>query len=87
MESSATISSPHRMAATAIGENRVYRISLAGEVSPFAGSGEAGAADGPAEKAQFFMPNGIAASPDGRHLYVSEYGGTNVRRITLANEE
>jgi sugar lactone lactonase YvrE len=73
--------------ATAIGENRVYRVSLTGDVTPFAGSGEAGSADGPAATAQFYMPNGIAASPAGDALYVSEYGGTHVRRISFAPEK
>ena len=44
--------------------------------------GEAGSADGPAAEAQLQNPNGIAASPDGRTLYIQELGGA-LRTLTI----
>jgi DNA-binding beta-propeller fold protein YncE len=63
------------------GDNKVHRISLAGEVTDYAGTGAAGALDGPASQATFFAPNGIAAAPDGR-IFVAEYAQMRVRVIT-----
>lgn len=63
------------------GDNRVYRITLDGEISVHAGTGSAGWVDGPAETAQFTAPNGIAATPDGSQVYVAEYGVSRVRLI------
>lgn len=61
------------------GSSRIYRISLAGEVSVLAGSGLRGNQDGAAESASFSRPNGIAASSTGDTLYVnSSIPTTNV---------
>lgn len=60
--------------ATSFGGHRIWRIS-AGQATVFAGTGARGGADGPADTATFSQPNGIAASPDGRTLYVQEFGG------------
>ena len=76
------------------GAHRIFTVSLAGEVRPFAGSGERGHADGPAMEASFCYPNDLAFSPDGTILYVNESGPTTgphtelrptfVRKICLA---
>ncbi|MCB9795277.1 MAG: SMP-30/gluconolactonase/LRE family protein [Alphaproteobacteria bacterium] len=60
---------------TSFGGHRVYRVSPEGEVELFAGTGEVGGADGPALEGSLNQPNGIAASADGRTLWVQEFGG------------
>jgi len=52
--------------------NRIYEVSMSGDVSWLAGSGQRGNTDGPASSASFSIPNGIAASPDGSVLYVND---------------
>jgi sugar lactone lactonase YvrE len=59
--------------ATSFQGQRVYRVSLAGEVSLMAGTGAFGEKDGPALEATFTFPNGIAAGPAGDRLYINDY--------------
>lgn len=76
------------------GDHRIYRVSLEGEVTPFAGTGIRGRRDGPADEAQFSYPNDIAIDPEGQAFYVNELASTTsdpselspmvVRRIRLA---
>ena len=69
---------------TAIGENVIYRVTLSGDISVFAGTGELGAADGALEEASFNAPNGIAVDPLRRIIYISEFGaGGGLRSIKL----
>lgn len=68
--------------ATGIGVHRIYRISLAGEMSVFAGTGTSGLLNGPIADARFANPNGIVASPDGSKLYISDYGTKSIREIS-----
>lgn len=51
-------------------DNRLYRLSLEGEVTVIAGTGESGNEDGSGEEASFYIPNGIGISPDGSKIYV-----------------
>jgi sugar lactone lactonase YvrE len=61
----------------------VYRISLDGTVSVLAGSGIAGQVDGAADTARFRLPNGLALSPTGDTLLVTEtHSGGLIRLIT-----
>ncbi len=53
--------------------NRVFVVSLAGEVGLLAGSGDFGADDGVGSKASFSTPNGIAANPQGTILYTNDH--------------
>ena len=53
-----------------------------GRVTTFAGTGEAGHVDGPAERAQFYEPGGLSAS-DGM-LFVADTNNHAIRRIDLA---
>ncbi|MEM6895407.1 MAG: SMP-30/gluconolactonase/LRE family protein [Bacteroidota bacterium] len=62
--------------ATGIGEHVIYRVSLTGEASIFAGSGTQSSTDGSLLGATFDQPNGIAADPDKNVLYVNEIAGT-----------
>jgi sugar lactone lactonase YvrE len=59
--------------ATSFQGHRVYRISLAGEVTLVAGTGSVGEQDGTAADATFSWPNGIAAGPTGDRLYVNDF--------------
>jgi len=61
--------------------HRIRRITAGGVVSTFAGSGRAGTVDGTLATAQFNQPVGI--SVDSRNnLYVNEYSGFALRKIT-----
>lgn len=51
--------------------NQIYEVALdTQQVTLIAGNGEAGNDDGPASESSFYIPNGIAPSPDGKKLYV-----------------
>ena len=62
--------------ATSFRGHKIHRISLSGQVTPFAGSGAKGTVDGEAPQAQFSHPNGIAASPQGNRLYINDFLGS-----------
>ncbi len=51
--------------------NRIYSVDLEGNITELAGTGGVGDNDGTADVATFSRPNGIAASNDGKLLYVS----------------
>lgn len=61
--------------------NRIIKIATDGTVSSFAGTGVAGFADGPGASSQFNYPAGIAVDTSG-NVYVAEYSGNRVRKIT-----
>ena len=70
--------------ATHIARNQVYVLNE-GTATVYAGSGEAGRADGPASMATFTSPNGLAASVTGDTLYVAEaFGITSKLRMIIA---
>ncbi|MGE0323524.1 MAG: hypothetical protein AB7K71_19045 [Polyangiaceae bacterium] len=60
--------------ATSFNGQHIWRIT-GGQATVFAGTGVRGTDDGPGSSATFNQPNGIAASPDGRTLYVQQFGG------------
>jgi sugar lactone lactonase YvrE len=64
------------------GNRRIRKITPDGRVSTFAGSGKRGGDDGPAGKATFADPAGVAVGRDGT-VYVLDYVGDHprVRRI------
>jgi len=66
------------------GAHQIFRVSLAGEVELFAGSGKRGKSDGPALEASFSFPNDIAVAPDGKTFYVNENASTTEPHTTLA---
>lgn len=62
------------------GNHRIRRVAADGSVTTFAGTGEAGAANGPAATSTFNQPNGLARGPDGT-IYVVEANSRAVRMI------
>ena len=68
--------------ASGIGTHKIYKISTAGVVIDFAGTGSAGSIDGAANVAQFNRPNGITTNYNQDKLYVSDYVTESVREIS-----
>lgn len=60
--------------------NRIRRITSAGVVSTFSGTGTSGGTNGAANVATFAGPYGIAADGDG-NLYVAEFFGHRIRKV------
>ena len=58
----------------------VWMIAYAGDVSIYAGTGDAGALDGPAVAATFDSPQGIAIDASG-NLYVADSNNNKIRKI------
>jgi len=71
--------------ATAPRSSVVYKISLTGETEIIAGQlNSSGFANGEGSEALFNFPNGIAATPDGLSLLVTEYRGqSQLRKIDI----
>lgn len=68
--------------------NKIRKISPSGEVATYAGASiYEGFMDGPVSVARFYWPSGICMSQSG--IFISEHGGSKVRKITLllANSE
>jgi sugar lactone lactonase YvrE len=61
--------------------NLIRKIAPDGAVGTFAGTGTGSSVDGVTNAATFNYPMGIAVSSDGT-VYVSEYSGCNVRKIS-----
>ena len=64
--------------------NQIYQVSLDGEYTLLAGTGEAGNADGNALESSTYVPNGIRVSPDGKTLYWNDAVETNGSRLNPA---
>jgi len=62
--------------------NSIRKVSPHGEVSTFAGTGEAGYVDGPIEKAKFNFPMGIAFNKTTGDMYVSDRLNHRIRKIS-----
>ncbi|NDZ14031.1 NHL repeat-containing protein [Variovorax sp. WS11] len=61
----------------------IRKITPAGVVARFAGTGTAGSADGTSSNAQFSFPSSVAVDTSG-NVYVSELGNHAIRKITPA---
>ncbi len=60
---------------------QIFEVDLEGNVKLIAGTGVAGDEDGDGNVAQFYIPNGIALSPDGQKIYIID----RVRALTGGN--
>ncbi|MEP7140407.1 MAG: hypothetical protein ABI745_12310 [Caldimonas sp.] len=65
------------------GNNAIRRVTTAGVVTTYAGSGTAGFADGAAASARFSQPYAVAAAANG-DLIVSDRANNRVRRVLRA---
>jgi DNA-binding beta-propeller fold protein YncE len=61
--------------------HQIRQIDSQGNVSGFAGSGDAGDRDGPSKTARFFGPVGIAYDSRNGYLYVTDSGNNEIREI------
>lgn len=66
------------------GNNRVRKVSRAGRITSFVGSGSPGSGGdgGPAIAAQLFAPEGLAIDSAG-NLYIADTGNNRVRKLRL----
>ncbi len=76
---------------TAFQTNRIYKVSVNGEVTHVAGTGAFGEIDGAPDTSAFIFPNGIGANPRQQdRLFVNDYinrtpPGVDVPPVPLAN--
>ncbi len=65
------------------GNHLIRKVSPAGNVTTFAGSGLPGSANGTGTAASFNFPQGVAVDASG-DVYVADYGNNMIRKISLA---
>jgi sugar lactone lactonase YvrE len=86
---SALFSNPQGVVADALGNvyvadgfnNRIRKITPTGDVSTYAGNGNAGYRNGAAGQAEFYAPQAIAIDAQG-NLFVADIGNNMIRKIS-----
>lgn len=68
--------------ATGFSTNKIYKVTLGGQITVLAGTGSTGQLNGSAATATFNGPNGIVASKGGDSLYISDFYARSLRLIT-----
>ena len=79
-----TIGSRSRRTYIADTLNHVIRLVSGDSVSTIAGAGVPGFMDGVGQKAEFYSPRGLAASPEEDVLYVADSSNHAIRRLALS---
>lgn len=79
------VAQPHRLAIADTGHHRIVLTRRDGEVIATFGAPEPGFEDGPAEKARFFRPRGLAFVDD--HLLVADTANHAIRIIDVAGAQ
>lgn len=69
--------------ATILSDHGIVEVGPGGTTTPFAGTGAIGGADGPRATATFSLPYGLAIDAAG-NMYVTEYNGHRIRRISTS---
>lgn len=69
--------------ATGINSNQIYKVTMQGTVSVFAGTGAATSINGDLLEASFSSPNRIEFDKRTKSLYITEYAGVGIRKIKL----
>jgi hypothetical protein len=80
--SSATLDASLNLYISDVGNFVIRKISTAGIVSTFAGSGTQGYVNGSATAAQFAMPTDVFYNPSDKYVYVADAGNNCIRRIS-----
>ncbi|MEP6748935.1 MAG: IPT/TIG domain-containing protein [Bacteroidota bacterium] len=62
----------------------IRKITPSLMVSTLSGSGPLGSTSGTADVAQFNSPHALTLDPSGTYLYVSDYGGSQIRKVSVA---
>ena len=57
------------------------------QVTTFVGSRSSGFADGAGASASFYFPYDVDISPDGKHLFVADYGNYRIRKVVVETGE
>lgn len=69
--------------ATGIVSNKIYKVTMKGIISVFAGTGAATSLNGELLEATFSSPNRIEFDKRTKSLYITEYAGVGIRKIKL----
>lgn len=65
-------------------DGKIYKISVFGVTTVYAGTGANGYLDGPAKTAQFNYPFGVAVDDNTGNIYVADFLNNKIRKITPA---
>ena len=78
---------PNTLAVAMAGPHQIWQLDLANDtIGAWAGTGKEDIEDGPLNTAAFAQPSGLAASADGKHLFVADSEGSAIRAIPLGEK-